>query len=136
MHRIQRHRDFRQKKKPSKSSGTEILTFCLCLVFLLLCLIYWCSHRLLIPHPAHYRNLGQSNYAFLISTEASWVSSDRQSCDDLLMMPNSAFFQVIKSARVMKKAVGHLITFMEKEREEARILNGSVEEEASYFVQA
>ncbi|KAK7798063.1 hypothetical protein U0070_005885, partial [Myodes glareolus] len=33
--------------------------------------------------------------------------------------------QVIKSARVMKKAVGHLIPFMEKEREEARILNGS-----------
>lgn len=52
------------------------------------------------------------------------------------MMSNSAFFQVIKSARVMKKAVGHLIPFMEKEREEARILNGSVEEEASYFVQA
>lgn len=26
--------------------------------------------------------------------------------------------QVIKSARVMKKAVGHLIPFMEKEREE------------------
>ncbi|XP_006146012.1 methionine synthase [Tupaia chinensis] len=43
--------------------------------------------------------------------------------------------QVIKSARVMKKAVGHLIPFMEREREEARILNGtgilngSVEEE-------
>lgn len=28
------------------------------------------------------------------------------------------FQQVIKSARVMKKAVGHLIPFMEKEREE------------------
>lgn len=40
--------------------------------------------------------------------------------------------QVIKSARVMKKAVGHLIPFMEKEREEARILNGSVEEEDPY----
>lgn len=66
----------KRKSLPSESSGTEILTFCLCLVFLLLCLIYWCSHRVLIPHPAHYRNLGQSNYAFLISTEASWVNSD------------------------------------------------------------
>lgn len=36
----------------------------------------------------------------------------------------------------MKKAVGHLIPFMEKEREEARVLNGSVEEEASDLVQA
>jgi hypothetical protein len=52
------------------------------------------------------------------------------------MMPNSAFSQVIKSARVMKKAVGHLIPFMEKEREEARLINGSVEEEASHLVQA
>ena len=31
--------------------------------------------------------------------------------------------QVIKSARVMKKAVGHLIPFMEKEKEES--LSGS-----------
>nr|XP_045007356.1 methionine synthase isoform X2 [Jaculus jaculus] len=37
--------------------------------------------------------------------------------------------QVIKSARVMKKAVGHLIPFMEKEREEARVLNGKEEED-------
>lgn len=36
----------------------------------------------------------------------------------------------------MKKAVGHLIPFMEKEREEARLINGSVEEEASHLVQA
>lgn len=41
--------------------------------------------------------------------------------------------QVIKSARVMKKAVGHLIPFMEKEREEAKVLNGTVEEEASHW---
>ncbi|XP_062938774.1 methionine synthase isoform X2 [Cynocephalus volans] len=40
--------------------------------------------------------------------------------------------QVIKSARVMKKAVGHLIPFMEKEREETRVLNGVVEEEDPY----
>ena len=33
--------------------------------------------------------------------------------------------QVIKSARVMKKAVGHLIPFMEKEREEQQLLKGS-----------
>lgn len=46
------------------------------------------------------------------------------------------FPQVIKSARVMKKAVGHLIPFMEKEREETRVLNGTTEEEASRFVQA
>ncbi|XP_036309301.1 methionine synthase isoform X1 [Pipistrellus kuhlii] len=40
--------------------------------------------------------------------------------------------QVIKSARVMKKAVGHLIPFMEKERKEAQVLSGSVEEEDPY----
>lgn len=32
--------------------------------------------------------------------------------------------QVIKSARVMKKAVGHLIPYMEKEREENLRLTG------------
>ncbi|KAB1271243.1 Methionine synthase [Camelus dromedarius] len=41
--------------------------------------------------------------------------------------------QVIKSARVMKKAVGHLIPFMEKEREETRGLTGTAEDEASHF---
>ncbi|XP_068088243.1 methionine synthase [Hyperolius riggenbachi] len=40
--------------------------------------------------------------------------------------------QVIKSARVMKKSVGHLIPFMEKEREEMRALSGSVEEDNPY----
>ncbi|XP_066402895.1 methionine synthase isoform X4 [Molothrus aeneus] len=40
--------------------------------------------------------------------------------------------QVIKSARVMKKAVGHLIPFMEKEREERRAKQGSTEEEDPY----
>lgn len=40
--------------------------------------------------------------------------------------------QVIKSARVMKKAVGHLIPFMEKEREETKVLTGIVEEEDPY----
>uniref|UniRef100_A0A2K6T7G3 Methionine synthase n=1 Tax=Saimiri boliviensis boliviensis TaxID=39432 RepID=A0A2K6T7G3_SAIBB len=40
--------------------------------------------------------------------------------------------QVIKSARVMKKAVGHLIPFMEKEREETRVLSSTVEEEDPY----
>uniref|UniRef100_A0A5F8GAD5 Methionine synthase n=1 Tax=Monodelphis domestica TaxID=13616 RepID=A0A5F8GAD5_MONDO len=43
-----------------------------------------------------------------------------------------ALVKVIKSARVMKKAVGYLIPFMEKEREEARALTGSVEEEDPY----
>lgn len=38
--------------------------------------------------------------------------------------------QVIKSARVMKKAVGHLIPYMEKEREEKRAEQGSTEQEA------
>ncbi|KFW08782.1 Methionine synthase, partial [Eurypyga helias] len=38
--------------------------------------------------------------------------------------------QVIKSARVMKKAVGHLIPYMEKEREQRRAERGSIEEEA------
>uniref|UniRef100_A0A8C0HS13 5-methyltetrahydrofolate-homocysteine methyltransferase n=1 Tax=Buteo japonicus TaxID=224669 RepID=A0A8C0HS13_9AVES len=40
--------------------------------------------------------------------------------------------QVIKSARVMKKAVGHLIPYMEKEREERRAKGGSIEEEARH----
>uniref|UniRef100_A0A8C0VJ87 Methionine synthase n=1 Tax=Cyanistes caeruleus TaxID=156563 RepID=A0A8C0VJ87_CYACU len=40
--------------------------------------------------------------------------------------------QVIKSARVMKKAVGHLIPYMEKEREERRAEQGSREEEDPY----
>ena len=35
--------------------------------------------------------------------------------------------QVIKSARVMKKAVAHLIPFMEKEKEESKNQNGSKE---------
>ncbi|XP_078134933.1 methionine synthase isoform X2 [Sander vitreus] len=39
-----------------------------------------------------------------------------------------ALIKVIKSARVMKKAVGHLIPFMEKEREEMMALSGSTEE--------
>uniref|UniRef100_A0A2K5F001 Methionine synthase n=1 Tax=Aotus nancymaae TaxID=37293 RepID=A0A2K5F001_AOTNA len=43
-----------------------------------------------------------------------------------------ALVKVIKSARVMKKAVGHLIPFMEKEREENRVLNCTVEEEDPY----
>nr|KAF6395490.1 5-methyltetrahydrofolate-homocysteine methyltransferase [Rousettus aegyptiacus] len=43
-----------------------------------------------------------------------------------------ALVKVIKSARVMKKAVGHLIPFMEKEREEAKVLTGTVEEEDPY----
>ncbi|XP_077201508.1 methionine synthase [Paroedura picta] len=40
--------------------------------------------------------------------------------------------QVIKSARVMKKAVGHLIPFMEQEREEMRALSGNTEEDNPY----
>ncbi|XP_029954265.1 methionine synthase [Salarias fasciatus] len=40
--------------------------------------------------------------------------------------------QVIKSARVMKKAVGHLIPFMEKEREEMMALSGSDEMTSPY----
>uniref|UniRef100_A0A8B9TP69 Methionine synthase n=1 Tax=Anas platyrhynchos TaxID=8839 RepID=A0A8B9TP69_ANAPL len=40
--------------------------------------------------------------------------------------------QVIKSARVMKKAVGHLIPYMEKEREEKRAEQGSTEQEDPY----
>ncbi|KAI3365357.1 hypothetical protein L3Q82_010443, partial [Scortum barcoo] len=40
--------------------------------------------------------------------------------------------QVIKSARVMKKAVGYLIPFMEKEREEMMALSGSTEDVDPY----
>lgn len=56
----------------------------------------------------------------------------------LIFLPSSLFFffhlstQVIKSARVMKKAVGHLIPYMEKEREERRAKQGSSEEEARH----
>lgn len=39
--------------------------------------------------------------------------------------------QVIKSARVMKKAVGYLIPFMEQEREEMMATLGSAEEMVS-----
>ena len=35
--------------------------------------------------------------------------------------------QVIKSARVMKKAVAHLIPFMEKDKEEQRKMNPTKE---------
>lgn len=55
----------------------------------------------------------------------------------LVKMPDSVYFtQVIKSARVMKKAVGHLIPFMEKEREETKVVTGKIEDEASHFVGA
>ncbi|XP_020493877.2 methionine synthase [Labrus bergylta] len=40
--------------------------------------------------------------------------------------------QVIKSARVMKKAVGYLIPFMEKEREEMKAQSGSTEDVDPY----
>ena len=42
--------------------------------------------------------------------------------------------QVIKSARVMKKAVGHLVPFMEKEREEALAISGGVSSENVIFL--
>lgn len=50
----------------------------------------------------------------------------------LFILPPPLSVQVIKSARVMKKAVGHLIPYMEKEREERRAKQGSTEEEARY----
>ncbi|XP_041029724.1 methionine synthase isoform X2 [Carcharodon carcharias] len=40
--------------------------------------------------------------------------------------------QVVKSARVMKKAVGYLIPFMEKEREEMLAQSGNSEEKSPY----
>uniref|UniRef100_A0A8C1N1D3 Methionine synthase n=1 Tax=Cyprinus carpio TaxID=7962 RepID=A0A8C1N1D3_CYPCA len=43
-----------------------------------------------------------------------------------------ALVKVIKSARVMKKAVGHLIPFMEKEREQMMSASGSTEEVDPY----
>ena len=45
--------------------------------------------------------------------------------------------QVIKSARVMKKAVGHLIPFLEKEKEQRRLqalVNGHILEEEVSFI--
>lgn len=50
----------------------------------------------------------------------------------VFILPPPLPVQVIKSARVMKKAVGHLIPYMEKEREERRAKQGSTEEEARY----
>lgn len=50
----------------------------------------------------------------------------------LFILPPPLSVQVIKSARVMKKAVGHLIPYMEKEREERKAKEGSTEEEARY----
>lgn len=50
-------------------------------------------------------------------------------------MSNSAVIlrlQVIKSARVMKKAVAYLVPFMEKEREEMMASSGSVEDMVSF----
>ncbi|XP_057364717.1 methionine synthase-like [Daphnia carinata] len=41
--------------------------------------------------------------------------------------------QVIKSARVMKKAVGHLVPFMEKEREAALAISGEIASENDRF---
>ena len=41
--------------------------------------------------------------------------------------------QVIKSARVMKKAVAHLIPFMEEERQQQLLESGDVENEADRF---
>lgn len=41
--------------------------------------------------------------------------------------------QVIKSARVMKKAVGYLIPFMEKEKQEKMAACGSLDETVSAF---
>lgn len=41
--------------------------------------------------------------------------------------------QVIKSARVMKKAVSYLIPFMEKERQELMAASGSCDETVSAF---
>ena len=53
-------------------------------------------------------------------------------CDDdkTIMMFLS---QVIKSARVMKKAVAHLIPFMEEERQQQLLESGDVENEADRF---
>uniref|UniRef100_A0A671G1T4 Methionine synthase n=1 Tax=Rhinolophus ferrumequinum TaxID=59479 RepID=A0A671G1T4_RHIFE len=62
-----------------------------------------------------------------------------QLCEDLIWNKDPEatekllrYAQVIKSARVMKKAVGHLIPFMEKEREETKVLTGIVKEEDPY----
>ena len=77
----------------------------------------------------------KSKHAFLMCAQISQVATVVPVVWERYLI--YAFFsQVIKSARVMKKAVGHLIPFMEKEREETRVLNGTVEEEASHFVQA
>lgn len=52
------------------------------------------------------------------------------SVSTILLTYHSPNQQVIKSARVMKKAVGHLIPFMEKEREERLAQMGDTEEDS------
>ena len=47
-------------------------------------------------------------------------------CDVLILF---LALQVIKSARVMKKAVGHLVPFMEKERQDALAVSGELSSE-------
>ncbi|XP_072612004.1 methionine synthase isoform X6 [Vulpes vulpes] len=62
-----------------------------------------------------------------------------QLCEDLIWNKDPEatekllrYAQVIKSARVMKKAVGHLIPFMEEEREKNKMHAGTMEEEDPY----
>ena len=48
----------------------------------------------------------------------------------LRFLPYSLLVQVIKSARVMKKAVAHLIPFMEEERQRQLETSGAADNEA------
>lgn len=75
----------------------------------------------------------RSKHAFVIHAKFSQVAISKHLGGLVKMSDSLCFSQVIKSARVMKKAVGHLIPFMEKEREETKVLTGIVEEEASHL---
>ncbi|TRY59423.1 hypothetical protein DNTS_004322 [Danionella cerebrum] len=55
-----------------------------------------------------------------------------RSVGDLFSSGKMFLPQVIKSARVMKKAVAHLIPFIEKEREQLKALSGSSEDSDPY----
>lgn len=83
-------------------------------------------------HKENQHSLTASSFKYIVLTLLGMLThtpcrvSHVEEAGDILVC-----LQVIKSARVMKKAVGHLIPFMEKEREEMMALSGSNEEKVS-----
>lgn len=127
-----------RKDKVQKFRGQKLHYLISSLVFLLLCLVHWLSpwgaHSLPCPVKSGLQcGWPESKHAFLIRAKILQAAVSKYLGGLVKMSDSVCFFQVIKSARVMKKAVSHLIPFMEKEREEAKVLTGTVEEEASHL---